>query len=679
MLPGSSGLLRALLLLFVCSLGAQVARGQNYSVINLGSTGSWVPLSNGINASGQVVVADYIGGTTRAFFYDGSTIRNIGSLGGSVTIPRALNGLGHVVGTAYTAGGQYHAFSWTQAGGIVDLGTLGGSFSESLDINASGQMVGYSELADGTHAFSWTQAGGIVDLGTLGGTWSYPYDINASGQVVGYSYTAGGQPHAFSWTQAGGIVDLGTLGGSASYSFRVSDPGRVFGFSLIAGNGSYHAFSWTPVGGMVDLGTLGGVYSQVLMNASDQAVGISYTVGGQTHAFSWTQAGGMVDLGSLGGNYSYPIAVNASGQVVGISYTAGGQTHAFSWTQAGGMVDLGSLGGDYSFPYAISTSGQVVGTSLTGAGGYHAFLWTQTGGMIDLNSRIPTAPAGLELGQAIAVSDNGSIVVYGNTGTVLLKEGSSSSAAPALGPISANDPAAASSLVSVNANFADADTADTHTAVWTWGDNSPAQAGSVLETGGSGTVSGSHAFSAPGIYPVSLTVTDSSGRTATVSRDVVVYDPAAGYVTGSGWINSPAGAYKKDETLAGRATFGFVSKYQKGATVPTGNTEFQFHAARLNFHSENYSWLVVAGARAQYKGVGTINGLGSYDFLLTAVDGQINGGGGVDRFRIKIWYYDATLQQDVVVYDNQIDSSTIGTANEGTELGGGSIVIHTRL
>ena len=93
---------------------------------------------------------------------------------------------------------------------------------------------------------------------------------------------------------------------------------------------------------------------------------------------------------------------------------------------------------------------------------------------------------------------------------------------------------------------------------------------------------------------------------------------------------------------------------------------------------ERYDWLVVAGARAQYKGIGTINGLGSYQFILTAIDGQVNGGGGVDRFRIKIWHYDATSQTDVVDYDNQIDSSTIGTLNEGTKLGGGSIVIHSK-
>jgi hypothetical protein len=152
---------------------------------------------------------------------------------------------------------------------------------------------------------------------------------------------------------------------------------------------------------------------------------------------------------------------------------------------------------------------------------------------------------------------------------------------------------------------------------------------------------------------------------------VVIYDPNGGFVTGGGWINSPAGAYPDNPSLTGKANFGFVSKYQQGATVPTGQTEFQFKVAGLNFHSSVYEWLVVAGARAQYKGVGKINGAGNYGFLLTAIDGQINGGGGVDKFRIKIWDKN---NNDVIVYDNKLGSSD--NSNDSTELGGGSIVIH---
>jgi hypothetical protein len=80
--------------------------------------------------------------------------------------------------------------------------------------------------------------------------------------------------------------------------------------------------------------------------------------------------------------------------------------------------------------------------------------------------------------------------------------------------------------------------------------------------------------------------------------------------------------------------------------------------------------LVVAGARAQFKGEGTINGGGRYGFMLTAIDGQVNGG-GVDKFRIKIWDKNNGA---ITVYDNQMGASD--NSNPTTALGGGNIVIH---
>jgi hypothetical protein len=166
---------------------------------------------------------------------------------------------------------------------------------------------------------------------------------------------------------------------------------------------------------------------------------------------------------------------------------------------------------------------------------------------------------------------------------------------------------------------------------------------------------------------------DDSGSDEEVYQYVVVYDPSAGFVTGGGWIMSPLGAYAADPYLTGKATFGFVSKYQKGANVPTGNTEFQFKAGNLNFHSTSYDWLVIAGAKAQYKGVGTISGKeGEYGFMLTATDGDINGGGGTDKFRIKIWDMDT----NAIVYDNQLGADI--TADPTTAIDGGSIIVHSK-
>jgi uncharacterized repeat protein (TIGR01451 family) len=185
--------------------------------------------------------------------------------------------------------------------------------------------------------------------------------------------------------------------------------------------------------------------------------------------------------------------------------------------------------------------------------------------------------------------------------------------------------------------YTDPGTADSHTARWRFDSIT-----TPVQSVNGGLVSTPYPFTTAGVYQVNLTITDDdfgAGFATTVDGEdayVVIYDPSADFVTGGGWIDSPAGASTAYPSAIGKANFGFVSKYQKGAKVPTGETEFQFKAGNLNFHSSTYEWLVVSGARAQYKGVGTINGAGNYGFLLTAIDSQINGGGNVDKFRIKI-------------------------------------------
>jgi len=82
---------------------------------------------------------------------------------------------------------------------------------------------------------------------------------------------------------------------------------------------------------------------------------------------------------------------------------------------------------------------------------------------------------------------------------------------------------------------------------------------------------------------------------------------------------------------------------------------------------------VVTGAKAIFKGEGTINGEGSYKFQITAIDADIdpNDSFEVDRFRIKIW--EEVDGNEAVIYDN-----TLGDDSDDamTELGGGSIKIH---
>lgn len=387
----------------------------------------------------------------------------------------------------------------------------------------------------------------------------------------------------------------------------------------------------------------------------------------------------MVDLGTLGGAESMGWLINQGGQVAGIAQHASGEWRAFSWTADGGMTDLGTFGGGGSDSAALNSEGEIVGSAQDASGQRRAFLWRmKTGSLLDLNEVTPGKPAGMMLERGLAIAGDGTLLADSNAGLVLLRPGPLSSHPPLVAPIAADDPVAVGTAVRVRANYTDADAGDSHTATWDWGDGSSLEAGIVEGSDGAGTVTGAHVYDAAGIYRVALTVTDDTGRAAQVARDVVVYDPSAGFVTGGGTIDSPMGAYRSDPTLSGRAAFAFVARYQRGAKVPTGVTRFMFNAARLSFRSDSYEWLVVGGARAQFKGTGTINGMGHYSFMLTAVDGDLLGQGQSDRFRIKIWHHDAALDRDVIVYDNQIDGNLEGTTQEGTAVERGSIVIHAR-
>lgn len=323
----------------------------------------------------------------------------------------AMNAAGQVAGQA-CVGASRHAFMWSAASGMLDLGTLGGSSSSAGAINADGAVAGVAELATGAQRpFLWTPTTGMLGLGRLGGTGNdvYAAAVSDNLEVVGYSPAATGYRHAFYWHASRGMVDLGTLGGSASQAFTINNRGQVVGASVISSNQSWHGFSWTVDEGMVDIGTLGGAASYAVdVNDVGQVVGWADLASGVTHAVSWTRAGGLIDLGALGGA-SVAAAVNESGAVVGYASVPGTPNqHAFLWTRASGMADLGLLPGTASsFATAVTASGVVVGYATATDRSYtRAFAWTREGGMVDLGTL-----GGAEA-WATAANDEGQVVGF---------------------------------------------------------------------------------------------------------------------------------------------------------------------------------------------------------------------------------------------------------------------------
>jgi probable HAF family extracellular repeat protein len=540
-----------------------------------------------------------------------------------------INDAGLVVGDY---GGNPVATTWTLTGGYHEVRRLDGSTdccSTLTHVNATGQASGWSFSDRPISAMIWTQSTDAkTDL--VVPQRAFASSNNNGGDVVGYHFDLGTFFTAFFKPAAGAPVSLMPLNGAVNeFAFAVNDAGAIVGTSQLG------------------------------------------DAGNPSRATMWSRSdAGATDLGSLGGSNSEAWSINQVGDVVGYSEVASGVRHAMLWTAQTGMVDVnnwpnGCLGA--SEARGINDLGVIVGTC---AG--RPVLWTAMQGM-----RALPLPSGVSLGEPHAINNLNQVVGIFNGFGGALWTITNPNVAPVLTALSLPaDPVVIESIVTATATFTDANSSDTHTAVVSWGDGETSVV-TASPDGGSGTVVGSHIYHVAGVYTVSVVLTDNGGLSSTLSSAanatttyVVTYDPSGGFVTGGGWITSEAGSFIPNPSAAGKASFGFVSKYQKGATAPSGNTQFDFTTGQLSFKSTSYQWLVVSGARAQYKGSGTINGGGAYGFLLTVIDGDVTGGGGTDRFRIKIW----DTPTGNVVYDSQAGASD--DTPPTTALGGGSIVLH---
>ena len=646
------------------------------------------------------------------------TITQLASLGGTESWGMAINAEGDVVGkSAIPASTEIHATLWPSAGGApIDLGTLGGTASEADAINDHGDVVGFSSSApDEPHATLWPAGGTPVDL-RLGSL----YGIHSDGTFVGYSVVLGIQTPTV-WAPGGmsGSREL-NAGGRAAIARAINSNFEIVGYGPGLNDfGPPHAIVWpsgplAPID-LVPLYIFGQSFGYAI-NTNGDVVGSSTPRSNQPdHATLWPHAtalegpGAPIDLGTLGGSNSVALGINSVRDVVGYSYLAGDVTrHAVIWTANGALIDLPTLGGSESIATGINDAGQIVGYARDASGNFNAVVWKPKGPAFIANAGGPYSGAeGSQIafdgsastgttGQDVTFTwsfgdgtpdatgiapvhtyaDNGTYTVTltlssGTTTSTATSTASISNVAPSVGPIAATTaPVSINTAVDIAADFTDVGTADTHGGMIDWGDGNSSP-GIITESAGAGSVSATHAYSSPGVYQLSVTVTDDDGGSASSTfQYVVVYDPSGGFVTGGGWINSPLGAYAADPSLVGRANFGFVSRYEKGASVPTGDTEFQFETADFSFSSTSYDWLVITGSSAKYKGSGSINGAGDFAFMLTAVDAKLNGSDGTDRFRIKIW--DKSTGQ--VIYDNQPGSDDNSDAT--TSIAGGSIVIH---
>ncbi|KRB44032.1 ExeM/NucH family extracellular endonuclease [Terrabacter sp. Root181] len=279
-------------------------------------------------------------------------------------------------------------------------------------------------------------------------------------------------------------------------------------------------------------------------------------------------------------------------------------------------------------------------SQVTGVGDWH--VNADEPSILDYNTefKTPAQVTSLYAPDQFRISDHDPVVV----GLDL------TNADPVVGTVTG--PSAAVSVgapAGVSATFTDADPLDTHTATVAWGDGQ-SSAGTV--TGG--TVSGSHVYTAAGIYTVTVTVTDQWGNADSGTTTVVVYDRAAGFATGGGTIASPVGALASDPSHSGKGSLQLSVAYPSGATVPTGSFTYSLAGTTFAVATTTFDWLVVTGTTATFSAPVTVNGQAGYRAVVTVTDPGKN-----DTFRLVV-----TGAGGSVTYDS------------GTQAVKGQVVVH---
>ena len=340
----------------------------------------------------------------------------LGTLGGNVSYANAINASGTVVGEAETGSGQVHAFRWTLAGGMVDLGMLpGDGGSIASDIDDRGTILGVSCAGSCTvgvpvyHPVTWDAAGRIHPFVRPFGV-PTGYDTvdvvglpNQQGQWAGTAFhisgmTGMGTEAVIFYSAATGIINLRTLAQASgvdtsvigTYTYNQAVDLNERGTVLATGGREdvWRPFLWSPTAGFQLPGAPVGSdpYSTRVfgygLNNLDEMVGsyLSEHFDGSTYTFTsgayrWSVKEGFAILPSSS-TYppGYATAINDHGDAVGVVWPP--PASAVSWPRSGGIRSLATTAGEASVALEINRDGLAIGWEGTGSGlDNHAILW----------------------------------------------------------------------------------------------------------------------------------------------------------------------------------------------------------------------------------------------------------------------------------------------------------------
>jgi probable HAF family extracellular repeat protein len=280
---------------------------------------------------------------------------------------------------------------------------------EALDINESGQVVGWSPNEAGQRVAVMWQDGAMIDLEAPAGLMAYA--INNRGQVV----IAPGpppDPPTASYLWENGTL---TLIGANLRARDINDRGQVAGHYADSPNG----FVWE--GGLFTAIELLPVWTRTVVfainNRGEVAGRVQDDPGPDRQWLAFTWSNGATTPLELPDGYRWSRAygINNRGQAIGnVGAPVCCGSHLALWDN-GSFVDLGSL--DAGWPtrgLAVNDRGQAVGTAQVAGAWFSAFLWPGPENRI-MNLGVP--PGREYRGHAVAQAINNRGQIVGSCGS----------------------------------------------------------------------------------------------------------------------------------------------------------------------------------------------------------------------------------------------------------------------
>lgn len=298
---------------------------------------------------------------------------------------------------------------------VVDLGFLDQHNKSTIGValNNSGEVVGGAAVGASSHPFFWT--GQIHDIGTLNGGSGVAVDVNNNGVIVGWVDSPqlfvydNGQPiglgapqNAFDFLFAT-INDSGTIVASPLGDNNCDSSNTPFVIRLIGGNAAT-PLNLLQCGKVVGLDARGEVLGHVFLN----------------NRYVW----GLVDtrdsdfdrFGMMSSHVSATAIDKITDHVAGNIQVNNNLYPVLYLPAKDKIIRIPPTSPELStgLAFAINRHDQIVGTACQTTsncdGGNHPFLYDPGIGTIDL-LKVANIPAGFSEYIAVAINDNGQIVV----------------------------------------------------------------------------------------------------------------------------------------------------------------------------------------------------------------------------------------------------------------------------